>query len=149
VSEMPRTTLSVPTTSAPNSSTCSTLYVAGQVPIDVNGEIVGADAATQARQVLSNLAAALEAASATFANVVKTTVYLTNRDDRGAVGEVRQAHFTAARPPTRWSSWPGWPIRATWLRSRRSRCFPICPTDDGDLLTWRDGTLNLQPNGCR
>ena len=102
---MPRSTLSVPAIAVPRGhyshaviAQGRTLYVAGQVPIDADGEVVGADAATQARQVLSNLAAVLEAASATLADVVKTTVYLTNRDDRAAVGEVRRAHF-AGDPP--------------------------------------------------
>jgi 2-iminobutanoate/2-iminopropanoate deaminase len=101
----PRATLSVPTIAAPRGhyshaviAQGRTLYVAGQVPIDADGEVVGADAATQARQVLSNLAAVLEAASATLADVVKTTVYLTNRDDRAAVGKVRQAYFTGSPP---------------------------------------------------
>jgi reactive intermediate/imine deaminase len=102
---MPRTTLSVPAIATPRGhyshaviAQGRTLYVAGQVPIDADGKVVGADAATQARQVLSNLAAVLEAASATLADVVKTTVYLTNLDDRAAVGEVRRAHF-AGDPP--------------------------------------------------
>jgi len=105
---MVRTThaaLSVPAIAAPRGhyshavmAQGRTLYVAGQVPIDADGEVVGADAATQARQVLSNLAAVLEAASATLADVVKTTVYLTNLDDRAAVGEVRRAHL-ASDPP--------------------------------------------------
>jgi reactive intermediate/imine deaminase len=102
---MPRTTLSVPAIAAPRGhyshaviAQGRTLYVAGQVPIDADGEVVGADAATQARQVLSNLAAVLEAASATLADVVKTTVYLTNLDDRAAVGEVRRAHFAGGPP---------------------------------------------------
>jgi reactive intermediate/imine deaminase len=102
---MPSTTLSVPAIAAPRGhyshaviAQGRTLYVAGQVPIDADGEVVGADAATQARQVLSNLTAVLDAAFATLADVVKTTVYLTNLDDRAAVGEVRRAHF-ASDPP--------------------------------------------------
>lgn len=75
-----------------------TLYVAGQLPIDADGEVVGTDAATQAQQVLSNLSAVLDAASASLADVVKTTVYLTDRDDRAAVGRVRRAYF-ADDPP--------------------------------------------------
>jgi enamine deaminase RidA (YjgF/YER057c/UK114 family) len=51
------------------SSRKGTLCVAGQVPIDADREVVGADAATQARHVLANLAAVLEAASATLADV--------------------------------------------------------------------------------
>jgi len=74
------------------------LYVAGQLPIDADGEVVGTDAATQAQQVLSNLSTVLDAVSASLADVVKTTVYLTDRDDRAAVGRVRRAHF-ADDPP--------------------------------------------------
>lgn len=74
------------------------LYVAGQLPIDADGEVVGTDATTQAQQVLSNLSAVLAAASAALADVVRTTVYLTDRDDRAAVGRVRREHF-AADPP--------------------------------------------------
>lgn len=75
-----------------------TLYVAGQLPIDAEGEVVGDDAATQAEQVLSNLSAVLDAASATLADVVKTTVYLTDRESRAAVGRVRRAHFSGDPP---------------------------------------------------
>lgn len=74
------------------------LHVAGQLPIDAAGEVVGGDAATQAEQVLANLGAVLEAASASPADVVRTTVYLTDRDDRAAVGRVRRAFF-AGDPP--------------------------------------------------
>jgi reactive intermediate/imine deaminase len=102
---MLRTTLSVTAIAAPRGryshavmAQGRTLYVAGQVPINADGEVVGADAATQARQVLSNLAAVLKTASATLADVVKTTVYLTNLDDRAAVGEVRRAHFPGDSP---------------------------------------------------
>jgi 2-iminobutanoate/2-iminopropanoate deaminase len=102
---MPRTTLPVPAIAAPRGHYSHAviaqgrmLYVAGQVPIDADGEVVGTDAATQARQVLSNLSAVLEAASATLADVVKTTVYLTDLDDRAAVGEVRRIYF-AGDPP--------------------------------------------------
>ena len=74
------------------------MYVAGQVPIDPQGNIVEADAEAQARQVLENLAAVVEAAGGSLADVVRTTVYLVDRDHRETVGRVRRGFFTSAPP---------------------------------------------------
>ena len=73
------------------------VYVAGQVGVDANGQLVEGDAEAQARQVLSNLKAVVEAAGATMDDVVKTSVFLTSREDRAAVGKVRKEFF--ADPP--------------------------------------------------
>ena len=62
------------------------------------GDVVGPDAGTQARQVLMNLQRVLEAASASLADVVRTTVYLTDREHRDAVGRVRREFFTTDPP---------------------------------------------------
>ncbi len=54
-----------------------TVYIAGQVALDPTGNLVGeGDLAAQVEQVYLNLAAALEAAGATFADVAKLTCYL-------------------------------------------------------------------------
>jgi 2-iminobutanoate/2-iminopropanoate deaminase len=75
------------------------LFVSGFVPVDGEGRLVGGDdVAAQARQVLANLGAALAAAGATFADVVKVTVYLTDIADRARINPVRQEIFGAARP---------------------------------------------------
>lgn len=47
--------------------------------------------------MLSNLKAVVEAAGATMDDVVKTSVFLTSREDRAAVGKVRKEFF--ADPP--------------------------------------------------
>ena len=73
------------------------VYIAGQVPIDSSGQLVEGDAEAQARQVLTNLKSVVEAAGATLDDVVKTSVFLTRRDDRAAVGKVRKEFF--ADPP--------------------------------------------------
>ena len=58
------------------------VFTAGAVPLDPEGHLVGAgDIMAQARQVLSNLMLALEAAGATGDDVLKTTVYVAS-DDR-------------------------------------------------------------------
>jgi 2-iminobutanoate/2-iminopropanoate deaminase len=75
------------------------LFVSGVVPIDGEGVLVGGDdVVAQARQVLANLGAVLAAAGATFADVVKVTVYLTDIADRTRINPVRQEVFGEARP---------------------------------------------------
>ena len=75
------------------------LFVSGVVPVDGEGRLVGGDdVVAQARQVLANLGAVLAAAGATFADVVKVTVYLTDIADRARINPVRQEAFGEARP---------------------------------------------------
>jgi enamine deaminase RidA (YjgF/YER057c/UK114 family) len=75
------------------------LFVAGQVALDEEGQLVGrGDAAAQARQVLVNLKRVIEGAGGSMANVARTTVYLTRLEDRGPVGNVRAEFFPAPAP---------------------------------------------------
>jgi reactive intermediate/imine deaminase len=75
------------------------LFVSGCVPTDGKGNVVGGDdVAAQARQVFENIGAILGAAGATFTDVAKVTVYLTDIDDRPAINPVRQEVFGDARP---------------------------------------------------
>jgi len=74
------------------------LFVSGVVPVDGAGRLVGGDVVAQARQVFSNLGAVLAAGGATFADVVKVTVFLTDVDDRARINVVRQEAFGEARP---------------------------------------------------
>lgn len=60
-----------------------TVYFAGQCPVDLEGNVVGGeDYLAQADQVITNTAAALKAAGATPADVVRTTVYVRSDDSR-------------------------------------------------------------------
>ena len=75
------------------------LFVSGFVPVDGEGHLVGGDdVVAQTRQVFANLAAVLAAAGATFADVVKVTVYLTDIEDRVRINPVRQEIFGDTRP---------------------------------------------------
>jgi reactive intermediate/imine deaminase len=74
------------------------LFVSGCVPVDGAGRLVEGDVVAQARQVFANVGAVLDAAGATFGDVVKVTVYLTDVDDRPAVNAVRQEVFGETRP---------------------------------------------------
>lgn len=57
------------------------VYVAGQVGVDLSGNLVGpGDAAAQTRQVLQNIGGVLEAAGASFSNVVEFTTYVVGRE---------------------------------------------------------------------
>lgn len=78
------------------------LFCSGQIPLDpASGEMVGAgDVRAQTERVLQNLGAVLAAGGASFASVVKTTIYLADLQDFGAVNEVYARHFTHD-PPAR------------------------------------------------
>ena len=74
------------------------LFVSGCVPVDGEGRLVDGDVVAQARQVFANVGAVLEAGGASFADVVKVTVYLVDIDDRARINPVRQEVFGATRP---------------------------------------------------
>jgi 2-iminobutanoate/2-iminopropanoate deaminase len=75
------------------------LFISGVVPVDGDGNLVRADdVVEQTRQVFANLAAVLAAAGATFADVVKVNVYLTDIADRPRINPVRQEIFGEVRP---------------------------------------------------
>jgi reactive intermediate/imine deaminase len=74
------------------------LFVSGVAPVDAQGKVVSDDPAAQTRQVFLNMKAVLDAAGASFADVLKVTVYLTDVEDRKKINPVRQEFFGAARP---------------------------------------------------
>jgi len=75
------------------------LFVSGTVGVDADGKVVGdGDAARQTRQIFENMKKVLDAAGASFADVLKVTVFMTNIDDRPRINPVRQEFFGAARP---------------------------------------------------
>ena len=75
------------------------LFFAGQIPLDpATNEIVGADVTTQTERVCQNIAAVLKANGFTFANVVKTTVFLTDLANFAAMNAVYSKYFTEPFP---------------------------------------------------
>jgi 2-iminobutanoate/2-iminopropanoate deaminase len=77
------------------------VFLSGQVPIDPKtGELVEGDIAAQTERALDNLGAVLEAAGCSFADVVKTTIYLLDLGDFGVVNATYAKRFKAA-PPAR------------------------------------------------
>ena len=77
----------------------SLLFVSGQIPIDpVTGDLVQGDIAQQTHRVFANLKAILEAAGASFDNVVRTTVYLADMNDFAKVNEIYATYFSSPAP---------------------------------------------------
>lgn len=77
------------------------LFTAGQVPLDpATGQMVAGDIKAQTRRVLENVKAILHAAGASFENVVKTTVFMTDLNEFAAMNEV-YAEFFSTNPPAR------------------------------------------------
>jgi len=78
---------------------CSLLFCAGQIPIDpATGNLVAGDIKVQTTRVLENVNAILEDQKLTFANVVKSTVFMTNLADFAGMNEVYAKYFTADFP---------------------------------------------------
>ncbi len=77
------------------------LFTAGQVPLDpATGQMSEGDIKVQTRRVLENVKAILTAAGTSLANVVKTTVFLTDLSEFAAMNEVYGEYF-AQNPPAR------------------------------------------------
>lgn len=75
------------------------VYTAGQVGLDpATMELVEGDVSAQSERVFANLQAVLTAAGTGFDRVVKTTVYLTDMADFGAMNAVYARHFGDHRP---------------------------------------------------
>ncbi len=76
------------------------VFVAGQLGLKPGDTAVEGDVATQTEQALRNLAAILEAAGSSLANLVKTSVFLQDLGDFAAMNEVYARHV-GERPPAR------------------------------------------------
>ena len=75
------------------------VYVSGTVATTSDGSVAGAgDAYAQAKQALANVEAALAAAGASLADVVRTRIYLVDVADWEAVARAHREAFGAVRP---------------------------------------------------
>jgi len=75
------------------------LFCAGQIPLDpATGNLVSGGIQAQTERVLENIKAILEDQKLAFANVVKSTVFLTNLADFTGMNEVYAKYFTADFP---------------------------------------------------
>ncbi|MSO42373.1 MAG: RidA family protein [Solirubrobacterales bacterium] len=75
------------------------VFVAGQVAYDAEGKVVGrGDIAAQTRQVMENIRLGLEAAGASFDDVVKIVNYITDIDEFAKMAAVRREYLTEPYP---------------------------------------------------
>jgi 2-iminobutanoate/2-iminopropanoate deaminase len=75
------------------------LFCSGQIPVDPrDGNLVDGDIKVQTERALQNVKIILDDQGLTFANVVKSTVYLTNLADFVSMNNVYAKHFTENFP---------------------------------------------------
>ena len=78
----------------------NTLYIAGQVAQDVEGNVVGeGDLEAQVSQVFTNLKNVMEEAGGSLQNIVKMTTFLTNYNNIETYRSVRNQFFSEPFPP--------------------------------------------------
>lgn len=76
------------------------VFTAGQAALDENGKVVGVgDIRAQTRKTLENIGATLEQLGASFKDVVKVTIWLTDFRHYAGMNEVYGSFFPEPRPP--------------------------------------------------
>lgn len=77
----------------------NTVFISGQICIDpATGQLDNADIQAETRRCMLNLKAILEAAGMSFAQVVKTSIFITDMNQFGAINEVYGSFFTGDYP---------------------------------------------------
>ena len=74
------------------------LFVSGQIPAGPDGALVSGGVPAQTERCLKNIEAILKAAGLSLADVVKTTVFMTDLGQFSAMNEVYARHFIAPHP---------------------------------------------------
>ena len=75
------------------------IFLSGQVALDpATGKLVAGAIGAQTEQIFTNISAVLEAAGKSFDNVMKTTVYLADMKDFGAMNTVYARYFQTPYP---------------------------------------------------
>ncbi|PRD43050.1 enamine deaminase RidA [Phyllobacterium phragmitis] len=78
-----------------------TIYISGQVPLDVNGVLIGkGDFEAQAVKVFENLEIALKEVGAGFGDLVKIGLYVTDMANLATLRRVRDQFIRVQSPPT-------------------------------------------------
>ena len=80
----------------------NTLYTSGQIALNPETmELVTDNIELETKQVMKNMKSVLEAAGMTFENVVKTTIFIMNMNDFGAINTVYGSYFNEKTAPAR------------------------------------------------
>lgn len=77
------------------------LFTSGQIPLDASGQMAAGGIAEQTHAVFANLGAILRKAGSGFDHVVKTTVFLKDMNDFGAMNDIYKTYFSGPTPPAR------------------------------------------------
>jgi len=73
-------------------------YSSGQIPLNLEGEVVSDDVEVQTKQVMDNVGKVLEEAGLNYENVVKTTIFIKDMADFPKINDVYGAYFTGILP---------------------------------------------------
>ena len=77
------------------------LFCSGQIPLDPkNGQMVSDDITPQTRRVMDNISGLLKSEGLSLADVLKTTIFLTDLGDFQTVNEIYGSYFSS-EPPAR------------------------------------------------
>lgn len=74
------------------------LYTSGQIPLDLEGNVVSGGIEEQTHQVFKNLQAVLKAAGAQLNDVIKATVYIKDMNQFAKVNEIYGTYFGDHKP---------------------------------------------------
>ena len=86
-------------TGNPDNPEQAMLFISGQICIDpASGDLKNKDIQEETHQVMHNLKAILQRAAMDFSNVVKTTIFITDMNQFGAVNEVYGKYFETGFP---------------------------------------------------
>ena len=107
-----------------------TIYIAGQVPLDQHGALVGAgDFAAQVRQTFENLKAALDAGGAGFSNVVQMTIYVTGMSQIDTFRKIRDEYMHGPLPTASLVEVKGLFRKDVMLEISAVAVMPVAPHD--------------------
>ena len=80
----------------------NTLYTSGQIALHPDTmELVLNSIADETQLVMDNLKAVLKAASMSFENVVKSTIYITDMNDFNTINKIYGTYFDEKNAPSR------------------------------------------------
>lgn len=89
------------------------IFTSGNIHITPEGKLLEGSIEEKTHQVMGNLKAVLEASGATFANVVKTTIYIINMEDYVKINEVYSSYMSDPFPARETVSVKALPLGAT------------------------------------
>lgn len=74
------------------------IFTSGQIHLTPDGKLLEGSIEEKTHQVMKNLQAVLESAGVSFADVVKTTIYVTDMSNYGKINEVYGSYFSDPYP---------------------------------------------------